>query len=132
MQPPPCQTPLHPQARQGIALFNKGHYFEAHEALEAAWKNERDPLRDLYRGILQVAVVYHHILRGNYAGAIKVYQRSLKWLEPWPENCGELAIGQLRRDVEDIIAEVRRLGPDHLAEFDPRRLKPIVSPPDLG
>jgi hypothetical protein len=128
----PCDSPLHPQARHGIQLFNEKQYFAAHEALEAAWKDTDDPLRDLYRGILQVAVVYYHILRGNYAGAIKVYQRSLKWLEPWPENCGELAIGQLRRDLEDVIAEVRRLGPDHLAGFDPQRLKPIASPPNLG
>ena len=49
-----CQGPLHPQAVYGMELFNQGRYFEAHEALEAAWRDESGPVRDLYRGILQV------------------------------------------------------------------------------
>ena len=57
--PPPsdCNEPLHPKAVEGLELFNRGHYFEAHEALEAAWREETHPVRELYRGILQAGVV---------------------------------------------------------------------------
>ena len=82
-----CNAPLHPQAAEGLRLFNKGEYFEAHEALEAAWNAEKGEVRDLYRGILQIAVVYLHITRGNYNGAVKVYARSQKWLRDWPAVC---------------------------------------------
>ena len=37
----------------GIRLFNAGQYWRAHEALEAAWREEPGAVRDLYRGILQ-------------------------------------------------------------------------------
>ncbi len=120
-----CNAPLHPQAIQGLRLFNEGHYFEAHEALEEAWNEERGKVRDLYRGILQIAVTYLHITRGNYNGAVKVYGRSLKWMQPWPEVCRGIQVGALRRDAQAVIAEVERLGKERIGEFDRSLLKPV-------
>ena len=120
-----CSAPIHPQAAEGLRLFNAGEYFEAHEALEDAWNEEKGPVRDLYRGILQVAVVYLHITRRNYNGAIKVYARSQKWIKNWPEICRGIDVEQLRRDAEAAIAEVRRLGLERMSEFDNSLLKPV-------
>lgn len=121
----PCNTPLHPQAVAGLRLFNAGEYFEAHEALEDAWNAERGKIRDLYRGILQIAVVYLHITRGNYPGAIKVYQRSQRWMQGWPEVCSGIEVGRLRRDAESAMNEARRLGMERISEFDRSLLKPV-------
>jgi predicted metal-dependent hydrolase len=124
--PADCQGSLHPKAIEGMELFNAGHYFEAHEALEAAWRdNKTGPERDLYRAILQVGVVYLHITHQNYPGAIKVYHRSLKWLDLWPETCRGVAVGQLRRDVDAAIACLQALGPARMADFDLSLLKPV-------
>ncbi len=120
-----CQGFLHPQAIHGMELFNQGRYFEAHEALEAAWRAEPGPVRDLYRGILQVGVVYLHITQYNYPGAIKVYQRCRKWLLPWPEICRGVEVGKLRQDLEAVMVALQRLGPQHLLEFDTSLLKPV-------
>lgn len=120
-----CNAPLHPQAAQGLRLFNAGHYFESHEALEDAWNAESGKVRDLYRGILQIAVTYLHVTRGNYNGAIKVYGRSLKWMQDWPEVCRGIRIGQLRRDAEAVINEVKRLGIENIGGFDRSLLKPV-------
>ncbi len=120
-----CDAPLHPQAAEGLRLFNAGEYFEAHEALENAWNAEKGKVRDLYRGILQIAVVYLHITRRNYSGAVKVYSRSQKWLKDWPAVCRGIDVGQLRRDAEAVINEVKRLGTERLSEFDQSLLKPV-------
>jgi predicted metal-dependent hydrolase len=120
-----CLRVIHPRARQGISLFNRGEYFEAHEALEDAWREEKDKVRDLYRGVLQIAVVYLHITRGNYPGAVKVYARSKKWLQDWPDVCQGIKVGKLRGDAEVVMAEVRRLGDDKIHEFDQSLLKPV-------
>ena len=80
-----CHAPLHPQAAHGLRLFNAGRYFEAHEALEEAWNEEVGKVRELYRGILQIAVVYLHVTRRNYNGAVKVYARSQRWVKDWPD-----------------------------------------------
>jgi predicted metal-dependent hydrolase len=120
-----CQGPPHPKAVEGMDSFNAGKYFEAHEALEAAWRDEFGPVRDLYRGILQVGVVYLHITRHNYPGAIKVYHRCQKWLKPWPETCRGISVGQLRQDLDAAILVLQELGPQHIAEFDKSLLMPI-------
>jgi predicted metal-dependent hydrolase len=126
LQSPDCEGPLHPKAIEGLELFNLGRYWEAHEALEAAWRAETSPVRELYRGVLQAGVVYLHITRRNYAGAMKVYQRSQKWLTLWPGTCRGIAIGQLQKDLQQAILEVQALGPDRLAEFNLSLLKPVV------
>jgi predicted metal-dependent hydrolase len=120
-----CHEPLHPQAVEGLRLFNAGEYFEAHEALEDAWNAEPGKVRELYRGILQIAVVYLHITRRNYNGAIKVYARSQRWVKDWPAVCRGIYVEELRRNAEAVIAEVRRLGMDRMAEFDNSLLKPV-------
>ncbi len=125
-QNPECEGPLPQKAIEGLALFNRGRYWEAHEALEAAWRAETGPVRELYRGVLQAGVVYLHITRQNYAGAMKVYRRSQKWLTLWPETCRGIAIGQLQKDLQRAILEVQTLGPGRMAEFDLSLLKPVV------
>ena len=120
-----CNSPLHPQAAEGLRLFNAGEYFEAHEALEDAWNAEKGQVRDLYRGILQIAVVYLHVTRGNYNGAIKVYGRSQRWIKDWPDICRGIYVGELRKDAETVITEVRRLGIEKISEFDLSLLKPV-------
>ena len=121
-----CDGHLHPRARLGLSLFNQGRYFEAHEELEAAWKDEKGNIRRLYQGILEAGVAYLHITRGNYAGAVKVYGRSMKWLKDWPEICRGVDVGQLRKDLETAMVEVHRLGEAGLTGFDRSMLKPVV------
>ncbi len=120
-----CHAPLHPRAAEGLRLFNAGEYFEAHEALEDAWNAEKGKVRDLYRGILQIAVVYLHITRRNYNGAVKVYARSQRWMKDWPSVCRGIQVEELRSDAEATINEVRRLGIERIAEFDHSLLKPV-------
>jgi hypothetical protein len=120
-----CSGKLHPNARNGLQLFNRGEFFEAHEELEQAWLTEKGPRRELYRALLQMAVTYLHILRGNYDGALKVFERSMNRLDGWPEECLGIKIGQLRQNARKAIAQVMQLGREHLGEFDKSMLKPV-------
>jgi predicted metal-dependent hydrolase len=120
-----CVGAIHPAAIKGMQLFNAGEYWLAHEELEAAWNAEGGAVRELYRAILQTAVIYLHITRANYRGAIKVYGRVQKWITPWPDVCRGIEIGQLHRDLDAVMAEVKRLGPDRLAGFDRSLFKPV-------
>ena len=121
-----CHGPLPPHAKEGLRLFNAGEYFEAHEALELAWREETGQVRRLYQGILETAVTYLRIQRGNYVGAVKVYDRSRKWLRDWPDVCCGVNVSQLRADLDRVMAEVQRLGPERIAEFDQSLLKPVL------
>ena len=121
-----CVKALHPKAIEGLRLFNARRYFEAHEELEAAWRDEKGRIRELYQGILEAGVTYLHITRGNYPGAIKVYGRSMRWLRQWPATCRGVEVERLRNDLEAAIEEVRRLGEKRILEFNRELLKPVV------
>jgi predicted metal-dependent hydrolase len=121
-----CAGPLHPAAVEGLEQFNNGLYWKAHEALETAWRAETGPVRELYQGVLQAGVVYLHITRKNYAGAIKVFHRSQKWLTMWPGICRGIDVGQLQRDLQVAVSAMEKLGPDRMAEFDLSLLKPVI------
>jgi predicted metal-dependent hydrolase len=127
-----CSAPLHPQAEEGLRLFNAGEYFEAHEALEIAWNEEKGKVRDLYRGILQIAVTYLHITRGNYNGAVKVYGRSQKWMKDWPATCRGVHVEELRQHAKVVMEEVMRLGAERIGDFDRSLLKPVRWEQDSG
>lgn len=120
-----CQGALSALAVRGLELFNHGEYFEAHELLELAWNEERGPARELYRAILQAAVAYLQIERGNYNGALKMFQRLRQWINPLPEECRGVAVGRLRQDAETAYAHLLELGRERVVEFDRRLLKPV-------
>jgi uncharacterized protein len=120
-----CQGELPEQVQSGLELFNEGEYFEAHEVLEAAWRAEPGPVRELYRGILQISVAYYHLLRGNYPGAVKMFNRSRTWLDPFPGQCRGIDLAKFRLDFTQVEAQMYRLGPERLRHIDRGLLKPI-------
>ncbi|CAN5699267.1 DUF309 domain-containing protein [soil metagenome] len=56
-------------------LLNRGLAFNAHEVLEAAWKNGPAEERALWQGLAQLAVGITHVQRGNLAGATTLLER---------------------------------------------------------
>jgi predicted metal-dependent hydrolase len=113
-----CRMPLHPEAETGIALYNQGEYFLAHEDLEDAWNAEGEPERRLYQGILQAAVLCMHARNGNYRGVFSMYARLQVWLGPWPDHCRGLDIGLLKADIEALAAQVEELGPEKMDQLN--------------
>ncbi len=94
--------PIDPRVIKGIQLFNQKKFFEAHEELELAWRDETQPIRDLYRGILQIGVAYYHIQHRNFIGAQKMFIRAEKWLLPYSGFCLGINIGKLKKDATKI------------------------------
>ena len=120
-----CDEPLAHFALKGLEKFNRGEYFEAHDLLEIAWMEDQTPGRDLYRAILQVAVAYYQILRGNYNGAAKMFLRVRKWIDPLPDTCRGINIAKLRQEVRLLNQELIALGPEKISEIDLGMMQPV-------
>lgn len=120
-----CRQPLSALARRGAELFNAGDYFEAHEILEEAWNEDRTAVRELYRAILQVAVAYLQIERGNYRGAAKMFLRLRQWIDPLPATCRGVDVQGLREAAYAVEAELLRLGEDGIHELDRSLFRPV-------
>jgi len=57
---------------EGLACWDRGDFFAAHEALEPAWMGTADlGERALHQGLIKVAAAYVHAVRGNPAGIAK-------------------------------------------------------------
>jgi uncharacterized protein len=120
-----CDGVLPPKAIEGLKLFNEKKFFESHEELETAWRDEKGSIRYLYQGVLQVAVAYFHITRGNYEGAVRMRERSMKLLKDYPDVCRGIQVGKLKNDLDAVIQEVKRLGTERINEFDQSLFKDV-------
>ncbi|MCC6802157.1 MAG: DUF309 domain-containing protein [Anaerolineae bacterium] len=120
-----CAEPLPPEAVEAVRKFNAGEYYKPHDLFEALWMRETGPVRELYRGVLQVGIAYFQITRGNGRGALKMLLRSVQWLAPLPDVCQGIDVAALRADSARVRAELERLGDDGIAQFDRRLLKPV-------
>lgn len=58
-----------PDLARGLAHLRAREWFEAHEALEAAWGRAAGPRRTALQGLVHAAVALVHLRRGNQAGA---------------------------------------------------------------
>ena len=68
---PPAETLIFAQD-----LLDRGLAFNAHEVLEAAWKNGPDDEKTLWQALAQLAVGITHVQRGNGKGAVTVLRRA--------------------------------------------------------
>jgi predicted metal-dependent hydrolase len=56
----------------GLAAYERGDVFLAHELLEPAWMGKRDlDERELLQGLIKLAAAFVHASRGNPAGVAK-------------------------------------------------------------
>ncbi len=120
-----CDRALSEPAQHGLRLVRAGEYFEAHEALEQAWMAESGGGREVYRALLQVAVLYLQITRDNYRGALKMLLRMRQWLDPLPERCRGVDVAALRGNLEILQGELEARGPKDIHQLDRSLLRPI-------
>lgn len=90
-------SPFH----RGLGLFNTGDFFDAHEALEDAWRESPRgrPLRRHLQGMVQLAVAFHHQSRDNFTGARSVLDRALRNLIGADDSFPDLDLDRLRADL---------------------------------
>ncbi len=101
-------------------LLDEGLAFNAHEVLEAAWKQAPESDRAMWQGLAQLAVGITHIQRGNGPGAQSVLARAADRLgqtpNPVPHNVDS---GRLIAHSRALIEDVRNH--DEISE---ERLRP--------
>ncbi|NKY88944.1 DUF309 domain-containing protein [Nocardia veterana] len=87
-------------------LLDEGLAFNAHEVLEAAWKNGPFAERMLWQGLAQYAVGLTHIQRGNPKGARTLLERAVGRLRATPEPPYGIDAPGLVAHAEDLLADL--------------------------
>ncbi len=100
----------------GLAAYDRGDYFEAHELLEPAWMGTDDLAeRALLQGLIKLAAAYVHSVRGNPAGIARNLEGARSRLEEAREDGRHTAGLDLNALLHDIDARLGQLAadPDH-------------------
>lgn len=84
---------------EGVALFNAGRWFEAHEVWEEAWRRESGARRGLLQGLILVAAGWLKQGEGRVEGARTLFTRALERLEPLPPTFEGVEVGALVAQV---------------------------------
>ncbi len=99
----------------GIRLFNRGEYFEAHEVLEDVWRGAPATDKTFLQGLVQLAVAFHHYSTGNLVGACSVLGKAARNLEQEaasPHGIDEAALRAALREWIHTLADGGNL-PSH-------------------
>jgi uncharacterized protein len=91
------------QYREGVELFNRAVFFEAHEALEDVWRVAPRAEKKFLQGLIQVAVALHHHGNGNLVGARSVLKRAFRNLSLYPEGFGGIDSAGLLNSISDWL-----------------------------
>ncbi|MDR3045469.1 MAG: DUF309 domain-containing protein [Desulfovibrio sp.] len=111
---------------RALALFEAGAWFTCHEVLEHLWLDETRPQRDVYKGILQIAVGLLHEENGNRTGALRLLERGAVHLVPFLPAWFGVNLAALREEalrLRAVLADVppgQRLDATRWKELLPR------------
>lgn len=99
---------VEPQVRRFWELFEKQEFFESHEVLEELWMTATGSERNLYKGLIQIAVSLHHLGDGNLRGARKVIDTARDLLEPYQPRAAGVRLDRLVNDARALVEEHER------------------------
>jgi hypothetical protein len=116
----------------GVAAYERGDFFEAHELLEPAWMGTDEPAeRNLHQGLIKLAAGYVHAVRGNPEGMLKNLRGARERLDAIPGGAtpamgslpgrGALDVPALIAAIDARLAEVARTA--SVGEIDPPKLE---------
>ncbi|MDX6647189.1 MAG: uncharacterized protein QOK40_2916 [Miltoncostaeaceae bacterium] len=99
---------LPPELVEFVALYGAGRYFDAHEALELAWRRSAEPRMLFYQGLIQWAVAFEHRRRGNPRGARLQLAKAWAKLGPAPAGYLGLDLSACREARPALMAALAR------------------------
>jgi predicted metal-dependent hydrolase len=108
----------------GLACYDRGDFFAAHEALEPAWMGTDDLTeRALHQGLIKVAAAYVHAVRHNPPGITKNLSGARRHL------ADAIAAGPAWGvDVADLVDAVEARLADPALLADPPAIRRIPPP----
>jgi predicted metal-dependent hydrolase len=91
---------------EGLACYRHEEFFEAHEHWEDVWRGLEDPEKSFLQSLIQMTVAFHHLGKGNSAGAASLLRRALRRLEICDADFGGIAVAPLRQEVRGWIRAI--------------------------
>lgn len=111
---------LYPPTNQGLAQYQEGQPFEAHEAFEAAWLTATGPEKAMLQTLVQICAATHKANEGNFRGVVKLLTRAQTRLAEHLNlgSCLGIDLVAVKAEVDRALAHAR--APDEPPWIAPR------------
>ena len=94
------------QLERGIALFNSGKFWEAHEAWEEIWMNHPEDGRFFVQGLIQLAAAYHQLGKKVYRGVVIHLKQAQERLKLFPSDFLGVQVRPILQAIDDSLAVI--------------------------
>jgi predicted metal-dependent hydrolase len=90
----------------GIALFNSGKFWEAHEAWEKIWMNHPEDGRFFIQGLIQLAAAYHQLGKKVYRGVVIHLKQARERLRLFPSDFLGIDIPPILQAIDNSLSAI--------------------------
>lgn len=118
------QENLPEEVQVGLDLFNQGHYYQAHESFETAWRKTETPAREFFRALIHISGGFYRLSQNRPTAAKKFFKHALKWLALFPNRYLGFNTALLQDDLTTIITALDK------GQFDFSKIKKHLHPLD--
>ncbi len=102
--------------QRGLAEYEKGDYFEAHEAWEDLWSDYNFPDRKFIQGLIQLSVSFVHLGNGNLIGAKSLLKKCQDKFSDFSDVQRGINLPELKSAIEAV--EMVYVDMNNTSEFD--------------
>ena len=88
--------------QRGLDEYDKGEYFEAHEAWEDLWSDYNFPDRKFVQGLIQLSVSFVHLGNGNLTGAKNLLKKCQQKFEDYNGMHRDINLLDLKSSIEAV------------------------------
>ena len=101
---------------KGLNEYEKGDYFEAHEAWEDLWSDYNFPDRKFIQGLIQLSVSFVHLSNGNMIGARNLLKKCQQKFSDYKGIHRQININELKFAIEVVSLMYDNI--EESSEFD--------------
>ena len=105
--------------QKSALLFNQHLFFEVHEVLEPQWMKEQGEVKSFLQGLIQIAVAFYHLGRGNLAGTRSLLHEGLIKIAPHSPACLGIELRDFIAGLEQCQQVISDLSPETYRQFSP-------------
>jgi uncharacterized protein len=84
---------------EGLRCYRAEQFFEAHEHWESVWLACVEPEKRFLQALIQVTAAFHHLQRGNRAGAVSLLEAAMLRLDSYPADFGGLNVASIQESL---------------------------------
>ena len=91
--------------QRGLDEYDKGEYFEAHEAWEDLWSDYNFPDRKFVQGLIQLSVSFVHLRNSNLRGAKSLMRKCILKFNNYSGIHRGIILEDLKHSLDKILNE---------------------------